>query len=110
MRQLYCVLERMPGCKKGATSVERAGDVVYGGSSRDQRTERKRKTGDLSGKTSQQSATGILLGVALCGLSSGSGSRFKRGSRAEGALRSASSQGSEFEPSSVVCDQSLVLG
>ena len=28
MRQLYGVLERISGCKKGATRAERAGDIV----------------------------------------------------------------------------------
>ena len=40
MRQLYGVLERMPGCKKVPQALSVL-ETLCGGSSRDQRTERK---------------------------------------------------------------------
>ena len=103
--QLYCVLERMPGCKKGATSVERAGDIVCDGSSRDQRTERPERE-SKSAKCGWHLARGGI--DVACLLVRVHASSVDHGPREPcGVL---APRASEFEPSSVVCDQSLMLG
>ena len=74
MRQLFGILKKLPGCRRGATSAERAADIV-----RWLQTE-KWATREGSHAEIRRRRRIYGLGCCCCGSFSGSGSRLKRGS------------------------------